>query len=590
MQSELHQALLSCGYKYTKARHLPSDTPLLANDKSKSFYVKSYATPGGQFDVALSLRADPSIALPMAIILDSPNQYKDRLLPHINMGWYLCYVKEMEADWDPNDLHKLYFQIDAQIQLTLEAAVKSAENGTLDDRELEGEFSSYWLPDKSVYVLSETTEKVHLKCFVANNVSNLDAQFSEEWIAYEHENIKECNRWLAQRGLKRRDEKAFLTSYFRIKPSRLAGVLWPPKDMRGVLQWLTETDVSARNRVLEHFVSNPVKRHVLLFDVSHQDMVGLYLEVDPSATGLNTYPNKKNRKRGTGRVVKRATLMACLSARHSIKEFVRLGVTRADKKTVLSRNQRRTTLGNLSSKRIALIGCGTIGGYLSSLLLRAGAGCGQNTFDLYDHDTFGPHNFGRHPLSTSDFGENKAVAMAATLKSSTHLNCRIKGHPSKFAIEVGLLKQYDIVIDATGRPPVSKRLAHVVRSMPNVRPLLVHGFNDGNGRASKVVVDDGSCCFGCLLSDPAFYTNGHDIRFNHIDHNAERHINCGSTYTPYDAAVSVITASMMQEAVLYSLEPSVRWTYSEHMLDNTRSKRPRLLPRQPNCDICHGRF
>lgn len=177
--------------------------------------------------------------------------------------------------------------------------------------------------------------------------------------------------------------------------------------------------------------------------------------------------------------------------------------------------------------------------------------------------------------------------MAAELRSSTHLNCIVKGKSSRFSIDPDLLQQYDIVIDATGRPPVARRLAYVVRTMPtNTRPRLVHGLNDGNGRASKVLIDDGSSCFGCLLADPAFYKNGLDIRFGDLTSD-ERRVSCGNTYTPYDASVSVITASIMQEAVLSILEPKLEWTYSEHMLDGSRSRQRRHLPRQPSCNICH---
>ena len=591
MSSGLHQVLLGCGYRYTKAQHIPSSSPLLTHNKAEGFYVKGYQTVGGEFNVALRFTADPHITLPAAYVLKSPDQYSGLLLPHINMGWYLCYVEEMEADWDANDLVGTYRQVDAQIQLTLDSAVSSIVEGTPDDQEMEGEFSSYWLPDKEVYVLSDTTEKVGLMCVVAthqNAVEKPETISGEEWIVYEKGDEKEFLQWLKQRSLTPSDGKSFLASYFKIKPSRLAGVLWPPKDLRAVFQWLTEVDLSARGRILEHFINNPVKRHVLLLDVHHQDMVGLYVELDIAATGLNTYPQKNNRKR-TGRIPKHSSLVACISAKRSVKRFIRLGVTRADRKTIVSRNRRRSSVGDLSSKRIALIGCGTVGGYLSSLLLRAGAGCGQARFDLYDHDSFGPHNFGRHALSTVHFGQNKAIAVAATLKTSTHLACNAEGKPNRFLINAEALKQYDIVIDATGRPPVSRRLAHVVRTLPyDKRPLLVHGFNDGNGRSSKVVVDNGSCCFGCLLADPAFYKEGLDIRFKNIANSNERHVSCGSTYTPYDAAVSVITASMIQEAVLSSLESKLSWTYKEHMLDGSRSRQPRYLPRQPSCDICHG--
>lgn len=591
MLSELHQALLGCGYKYTKAQHVPSGTPLRTYDLAKGFYVKNYETAGGEFCVALSLAADPHITLPSAFILSIPDQFKGRLLPHINMGWYLCYVREMEADWDANDLRGLYALVNAQIQLTLDASVASSVQGKPDDQEMEGEFSSYWLPDKKVYILSDAAEKVDMQCLVAisHGAENSSASSCEEWIAYEKDDESEYTQWMIQRELTRRDDKTILTSYFKIKPSRLAGVVWPPQDLRSIIQWLTEVDLSARSRLLNHFVNNPVKRHVLLLDVRHQDLVGLYVELDIDATGLNTYAKKNNRKKRTGRIVKSETLITCLSAKRSVKKFIRLGVTRADKKTILSRNRRRSSIGNLSSQRIALIGCGTIGGYLSGLLLRSGAGCGHATFDLYDHDSYGPQNFGRHPLSTENFGQNKAVAIAKSLKSSTHLNCKVVGKPSRFSIDAELLKQYDIVIDATGRPPVAKRLAHVVRTMlASKRPRLIHGFNDGNGRASKVLIDDGSCCFGCLLADPAFYQDDKDIRFSGIDSNNERSVSCGSTFTPYDAAVSVITASIMQEAVLSILEPNLAWTYSEHMLDGSRSRKPRHLSRQTNCKICHA--
>ncbi|WP_353742835.1 E2/UBC family protein [Pseudomonas fluorescens] len=593
MLSDLHQALLSCGYQYTKAQHIPSGTPLRISDTAKGFYVKSYGTAGGEFSIALSFAADPHITLPSAYILKIPDQFRGRLLPHINMGWYLCYVQEMEADWDANDLRGTYSLVNSQIQLTLDAAVASAIQGEPDDQELEGEFSSYWLPDKKVFLLSDAVEKVELQCMVAVNghgAGKSDAS-GEEWIAYEKEDESEFKEWMKQRELTLRDDKSFLTSYFKIKPSRLAGVVWPPEDLRSVIQWLTEVDLSARGRILDHFVNNPVKRHVLLFDVHHQDLVGLYVELNIDATGLNTYPKKNNRKKRTGRVAKSGTLISCLSAKRSVIKFIRIGVTRADKKTILSRNRRRSAIGNLSNQRIALIGCGTIGGYLAGLLLRSGAGCGNARFDLYDHDSFGPQNFGRHTLSTANFGQNKAVAIAASLKSSTHLSCIVEGKSSRFSIDPELLKLYDIVIDATGRPPVAKRLAHVVRTMPlTKRPRLVHGFNDGNGRASKVLIDDGSCCFGCLLADPAFYKNGLDMRFSEIDSNEERFVSCGNTFTPYDAAVSVITASMMQEAVLSILEPKLSWTYSEHMLDGNRSRQPRHLPRQTTCKICYDQL
>ncbi|MCM7743886.1 hypothetical protein M8T88_21310 [Enterobacter hormaechei] len=150
------------------------------------------------------------------------------------------------------------------------------------------------------------------------------------------------------------------------------------------------------------------------------------------------------------------------------------------------------------------------------------------------------------------------------------------------------MKKYDIIIDATGRPPVSKRIAAIVRQIPcEQRPIIIHAFNDGNGRASKVLIDDGRSCYGCMVTNPAKYHNGIDSRFYNLDISSEKNKSCGSTYTSYDAAVSNITASLAQQAVLSTLEPDLKWTYNEHMLEGGRSLKPQFLPHQPNCPICN---
>lgn len=590
MSDNLHQILLRCGYKYTKARHLTDAEPLRLRDPSSGFYVKSYPTTDGEFVVALSLPSDPHITLPNAYILKKPELHKGRLLPHVNMGWYLCYTREKEADWNPNDLDVLYKQIDYQIQKTLDTSISSINQGLPDDREMEGEFSSYWLPKENLYLLSEVDKKREMQCYLTIRQSeseNSEKAACHEWVAYEKEDENLFKDWVNQRNLQKVNDKGILTSYFKINPSRLAGVQWPPQNLRDLLQWLSDVDIRALHQLLNHFIKNPVKRHVLLFEVYGQDLVGLFIEINIAATGLTTY-SKKNHKKQSKRTIKTKNLISSLSAKRSVQEFIRIDVTKADIKTIISRNRRRSSQGDLSKKRIALIGCGTIGGYLSGLLLRSGAGCEIARFDLYDDDKFGPQNFGRHSLATANIDQNKAEALANTLKRSTHISGSIEAKPIQFPITPKILSEYDIVIDTTGRPPVAKRLAYVVRKLGNnERPILIHGYNDGNGRASKVIIDNGDCCYGCMLANPAFYKNDLDIRFNNINIEEEKFISCGSMFTPYDAAVSVITAAMIQEAVLSTLEPNIRWTYNEHMLDGSRSKRPNYLVRQPNCLICH---
>ncbi|EOH9059847.1 E2/UBC family protein [Klebsiella pneumoniae] len=585
---QIHQVLLGCGFRYTNARDISPDSALRLLYSAAGFYVKSYVTSAGTFDVAIVLKDELLTTLPAAIILQSPEQLKGRLLPHINMGWYLCYVEEKEATWDPNDLEGLLRSVDIQIGLTLNNSVNAVETGLAVDAEMEGEFSSYWLARHTAYLVADVTQQKEFNCFVAGKKNAHKTEY-QEWVVCDDTTLEERDAWLSQRKLELHDSRGIITRRIRIKPSQLSGVTWPPKTFRAVLDWLAEVDNVAWLHLLEHFIQHPVKRHMILMDVLHQDMVGFRVDLDLGALALSSYQSSSVRRQRKAGRVNYAHLASAVSSKQAVQKFQRVNVVQADRLSVLSRNRRGKESGDLSTKHIALIGCGTIGGYLAGLLLRAGAGCGDKTFHLFDHDEFQPINFGRHVLATTDIGRNKAEALVFTLNSSTHLAKNIKAFTSRFAINAEQLKRYDIVIDATGRPPVSARLASVVRTLKlTERPVLIHGFNDGNGRASKVIIDDGSCCYGCLFANEAFYKGGMDLRFNHISMSAERHISCGSTFTPYDAAVSIITAGIMQEAALSVLEKNARWTYSEHILEGGRTQKQKLLAAHPRCGICHG--
>ncbi|NOJ25058.1 E2/UBC family protein [Vibrio coralliilyticus] len=582
MNTGLHHTLLGCGFRYTPAKQMPKGIFLDTESRRKGYYVKEYSTQGGVFLIALVLWNDPHIQLPMAYILQLPEQYKGRLLPHVNFGFYLCYVAQMEADWNPNDLDATYKDVDTQIQLTLDKSVASLDGDMANDAELEGELSSYWQSEEELYLLAKPTRKSQLKTHLVE-AELKSGSVRREYVAADPDQDEELVKWLLQRKFdgSSLQQVSITTHCISVNPNRLAGVNWPPSCFRDVLDWLKIVDCSAHAQTVTVLNERKTKRHIILFAVEGQDEMAVYLELNLDALGKRRTGKNSNRKRNINAEA------ALLGSKLASTNFKRLGVTRADRCTLLSRNLPRPEVGNLSHKRIALIGCGTIGGYLAELLLRNGAGCGSKGFDLYDNDSFKPHNFARHSLNAHNFGLAKATALANSLEESVHIARSVKGIDKQFPIQAEALAKYDIVIDATGRPPVSKRLASVVRTLNSEnRPVVIHAFNDGNGRASKVFVDDGSCCYGCMTADPATYRNNMDLRFEGIDQESERYISCGSTYTPYDAAVSHITAALAQEAVLNSLECILPWNYSEHMLDGSRSRKPRTLKSIPSCGIC----
>ncbi|MCP4902048.1 MAG: hypothetical protein GY906_34210 [bacterium] len=98
-------------------------------------------------------------------------------------------------------------------------------------------------------------------------------------------------------------------------------------------------------------------------------------------------------------------------AQHKLSHgyFSRCIVQRVDSEWIHSRGG---TGVDLSDKRIALIGCGSIGGYVAHLLARAGVG----EISLIDPDHYRWENAGRHVLGVANVGKPKAEALAENLR------------------------------------------------------------------------------------------------------------------------------------------------------------------------------
>lgn len=587
--SELHTAMLDCGFRHLSIKHRKAYKILANLPKKICVYLKDYSTSKGNFKVALIfLSYDPYTSLPWAYILEKPNNLNEVLLPHVNGGGYLCYVQEMEADWNPNNLLGLYITVDQQIKKTLDNSVKSLESGEVEQTELEGEFAAYWKPARYVYALSNFGSiNGYISYLTLNRHKNNHDH--KESILYSMSTNDIQQKWLSQRELEEFESQKLKTFTLKVRPTRLSGISWPPKDPTEFFEWLSVVDHGAKAQLVKYFVENHSKHHLILLEIDKQDTLGVILELNQNTVQFSTYTNtKKTGKSGRKLDLKRAS--SVLSGKFAFNKFQRISFVKADQNTVISRNRSRPDIGDLRTKKIALIGCGTIGGYIAELLIRSGAGMGSGCLHLYDKDTYGPHNFGRHTLSSSDFGKNKAIALKDRLDNATHLMTKIWASDNGFPLSTNHLSLYDIIIEVTGRAPISKRLAYLVRQITGPqKPIIIHGFNDGNGIASKVFIDYSDGCYNCLCGDRTFYPNGIDERFKDLLEINAKKVSCGSTYTPYDAAVSIMTAALLQEATLSTLEHQRNWNYKEHIFVGGRSKKPAWIGTKAFCDICNAK-
>src|SRR5690606_29712703 len=133
--------------------------------------------------------------------------------------YYLCYLQEMEADWNPNDLPGTLQVVDLQIQQTLDSAVNQISTTALPGAELEGEFAAYWLASESLYLLAD--EKSGLTCRIAQTENTDVTNTQREWIVSAKDQQSELSRWMEQRELSS-NGNTFVTTRIKVKPNKLS--------------------------------------------------------------------------------------------------------------------------------------------------------------------------------------------------------------------------------------------------------------------------------------------------------------------------------------------------------------------------------
>jgi molybdopterin/thiamine biosynthesis adenylyltransferase len=197
----------------------------------------------------------------------------------------------------------------------------------------------------------------------------------------------------------------------------------------------------------------------------------------------------------------------------------------------------RTTF---SGKRIGMIGCGTIGGFLAEMLVKAGAGTGGGELLLIDNDTLMPQNLGRHRLGFNHLFQGKATAVAEELGSA--MPTAKVTHFSSDAKDVNLAG-LDLIIDATGEEAFGHWLAKAA-SCPTL-----HVWIEGAGVAVRTLLKQRpeQGCYRCLTQansrggllpvvggvPPIFAGQG-----------------CEGLYVPFPASVSIQAAALALDTAL----------------------------------------
>ena len=225
---------------------------------------------------------------------------------------------------------------------------------------------------------------------------------------------------------------------------------------------------------------------------------------------------------------------------------------------------------NLSNKKILLVGCGTIGGFLAQQMAQSGAGTGdRGELHLVDEDLLGPANLGRHLLGIPHLGHNKATACRDFLLETIPY-VSVRATPENVSRVWGLMPRYDLIIDTTGEDATSYALnQRAIEGAPDFPPVLFAGLL-GNGAAAQALYFDGRgdhACFKCLkpiMNAPARYEALREkTRIVHT-------LACGdSSYIPFPVSRSVQAASLALEMTLSWAKGDLRHRFQGRVLDET---------------------
>jgi hypothetical protein len=357
--------------------------------------------------------------------------------PHVEKNGKLC-VWDNDVGYDPLDVRYTEQLINDAHSLLKEITTHQL------DIDFDRGFLSYWMYAHPV------TVKVNSLCRIGlNETKQVYVAYTQKKgtvFADSHDDLK---IWLENSGVKTRSHmfsKSFMLTIE--KP-------WIPSQYPKKLSDIIEIIKSQASNDKEVFllVSDmlraPTKYPIFLVQIpskSGYTLVGMCAETNAFGTGNKgtefRYPLLGNGFRTNRAFPKQLFQKAKNLTLHG------LNVERKDVDWVIGRGV-NTSLKEISTHTIGIVGLGSVGSGILPLLVRAGF----SKFVLIDDDILEAANIGRHWLGEPHVGVNKAKACEQELKRMfPWITVIYAGAHNWFKNEVGIseLKQCDLIISATG--------------------------------------------------------------------------------------------------------------------------------------------
>lgn len=488
------------------------------------------------------VQLDPTFFdLPRIRLLEIPPELP-AAVPHLGAGGGLCYLAKGTVVLD------IYDPVGQSLACLQRAAVVLGQilKGEMIE-DLTEEFFAYW-DGWLCFVDIQGEDLGRQNCIVAQTNGN------SLWFITDNED--RTTKKLKSLGYQVTDQTVLT---YRIKTSAQPRPLtshWPPETVADILAWQSTLDPRCRRKIHERIkegerkkangvlivIESPLMTYgfAVLYDRQHQVQNSKLSDRRDSSYGLKAMP---------------------------------VSVVRIDDRYLAQRNMPKSK--TLAGKNLVVVGCGTIGGYLSDMLVKAGAGTCGGKLTLVDFDYLLPQNIGRHRLGFPDLLSNKAEAMAKELK---RLAPGTDIHAFPVDVRQAQLGKLDLLIDATGEESLGHWLCG---NYPPPIPML-SVWIEGPGTAVRALLrmNASGACFRCL-----WHSNKRGELRSTLDplpailagHG------CEGLYVPFPASVSVHAASLGAEMTLDWVNGVYSPALRTRLIDSAKQ------PATPDCDPLRDR-
>lgn len=505
----------------------------------------------GPVPVRLQLSDWDFTSYPTITLTEHPS-FLPKLMAHVAFDGELCYFARGSVILDRYDPATSIEQCLDQAQAVLE---KLAVDPSYCTSELEDEFIAHWLygqetPPWPVDLCSYTRGQKFADYYLVDGPLGRRVVIASDYT--------DVQNFAKAIGSKAPDRSACRCWMFRTEKRPISPSDRMPANVKDLFNWLKAWDFGLYKEIqqlLEHepsyldakFVTFALETPAgwLGFGFDHRHMVRLGYQKSPAR-----YKQFLHRK---GEEI----------------PIFRVEITDVRSEFIHSRN---LAYRDLKDKRITLVGCGAIGGYLAQALVRLGAGTGERgELVLVDPDTLGPENLGRHYLGMNGLYRAKSEALQCELKRQFPYACiRAENHGVNLSAKFFAV---DLIIDATGEEALSEKLNghHCRQNRTNVSDVL-YVWIKGNGECVQALfVDENRYgCLRCLKVNNA-QQRGAD-RFPVLKREPERRqIGCRS-FTPYAVSAPMHAATLATDMVVDWMQGSPSPRFRTRYIENADVK------------------